>query len=1220
MDTARLAVFPAARALLLLFLALYPPAMAQSPDINLECGAAEESELDGRPGEAALYMPNHGTVHALVVFVQQAEDRFQHCADTHVPTGPGHDISGQYDTYCAGAPPTGRYQSFTEDPATEWPAFRLVNGVETQVLPDWAHRVIDTPETDPSAYQTGSLSHFFWEMSRGTYRFVGRVYPELVTVQSTTSRDSTYGDATREVLHRLRTVPHGLDFDEFDRYNNVTGLFTPDADGDGEPDGDGIFDMLIIMPRTGGGVAGLGMQGETLGGLTIGGLSGVYSSGFTPHRQVALGAHELGHLLLGFGHPCNTDGEDEPLGDQTSIMCGPRFRRMSAPDRIRLGWLSPQAEPPPTTTAMRTLNPSPALGDVIRITAGPPGRGDVLVEARSFNDVWDGMPAIADGDYDDRSMLVREGLLVHQVRRAEANPTPSSTHSRYSSMDNTGLRDREAFTSYLIFDAELAGIAPPHATYGPGDAFTPLSRFRFDFNGGPLDSRLAITDIAVAPGVVTFRIWDYFLSTSAERTIATNYTFANHSDVSAGGEIVLSRDHNRVNRHDIMNQNVGINGTLNLAGPTTLVGDRSPKITLGPGAVLRVAPGARAVLGSSDRASRMQVLGGPDSRVEVAGQLEARRVSFAAHLGIGTPRWGGLRFGPPAGQDVLPPGPSVLTDVSVSGVHYTPGPFALSYPPRAAVEVRDRTVTLTGGTTVSGSVYANGVLATGKANVTINGESRIELSDGFGVLMSAGAQVRVTDRASVTENALGGILASGFGTRAIVDGYAAVDDNEGPGIRADGGAHARVRSPAGIGSTSVSENDGGPTARSGGSVDGGQCEPTGATGRANTFLDNHEFAGGVNKYDASARGGSSVVARYAFWSADRTSLLLDQDGSSTIGVYPLAPDPDTPDPTCGIIESGRTGSAAAVAFLGTRGQTSGAARGETPSETVVALATAAREAAWAGNESGAFEMLTDASAVVVSDADREAVFEATAALLAESQPAATLAALAATATTSSDEAPWARRALAVAHASAGLMGDADVLAESLTAEAAGPDGISAHAAFGHALRVRLAVEADSASMALDRLAALAALATEGDTLATETFSSALALVVATFPDADVSAVIGSAHSAALPDALLGTTKVGDAMDGLAVWPNPMTAAATVRVSVSTPARSAVAVVYDALGRRVGVLHDGPLDTGAHDFTLAAPDLAPGVYVLQVRVSPEGGAATWTEVRRVTVTR
>ena len=607
----------------------------------------------------------------------------------------------------------------------------------------------------------------------------------------------------------------------------------------------------------------------------------------------------------------------------------------------------------------------------------------------------------------------------------------------------------------------------------------------------------------------------------------------------------------------------------------------------------------------------------PGRSLLVHGALIARSAAFTA----ATPAegWGGLRFGPGAGRETMPPAPSVLTGVSVSGVRYVPGAFVPQYPPRAAVEVRDRTVTLTGGTTVSGSVYANGVLATGKANVTVEGvNTEVQGNAGLGILATAGARVYVTGSARVFDNDLGGILASGFGTRATVDGYAFVDGNDGPGVRSDGQAHARVRSHAGSGNTSVSLNDGGPTAYSGGSVDGGQCEPLGATGRANRFVDNH--TNGSNAYDALARGGSSVVARYAFWGAGRTSLVLNQDGSSTLAVYPLATSVSTPDPTCAAIEEGRTG-AAAVASSRLSGAAASASRGGTPSEAVVALATTAREAAWAGDEATAFATLAGASAVVSTDADREAVFEATAALLAASQPAATLAALEATAAGSGDEAPWARRALAVARASVGDAAGADVLAVELTSEAAGPNGISAHAAFGHGLRVRLAVEADSSELALDRLAALAAVVTETDTLAVETFGSALALVVAACPDVDVSAVAGGARSAsALPDALLDAGKAGEAADGLVVWPNPAATLLTVRVSVSTAARSAVASVYDALGRRVGVLHDGPLGAGAHDFALAASSLAPGVYVVQVRVSPEGGTASWTEVRRVTITR
>ncbi len=88
---------------------------------------------------------------------------------------------------------------------------------------------------------------------------------------------------------------------------------------------------------------------------------------------------------------------------------------------------------------------------------------------------------------------------------------------------------------------------------------------------------------------------------------------------------------------------------------------------------------------------------------------------------------------------------------------------------------------------------------------------------------------------------------------------------------------------------------------------------------------------------------------------------------------------------------------------------------------------------------------------------------------------------------------------------------------------------------------------------------------------------------------------------------------------LVVHPNPSGGRVVVRLTL--PSSSvAVALVYDALGRRVAVLHDGPLAAGAHPFALDASVLAPGVYVVHVRVSPEGGAVSWTAVRRLTVTR
>ncbi|HEX8385600.1 MAG TPA: hypothetical protein VF576_05430, partial [Rubricoccaceae bacterium] len=578
--------------------------------------------------------------------------------------------------------------------------------------------------------------------------------------------------------------------------------------------------------------------------------------------------------------------------------------------------------------------------------------------------------------------------------------------------------------------------------------------------------------------------------------------------------------------------------------------------------------------------------------------------------------WGGLRF--EAGSS------GTLAGVTVAGVRGGPSTDPPPpYPPYAAVEVvgatgSPTTVTLSGGTTVSGAVGANGVLATGSAaNVTVTGDfTTVTLNDGVGVLATGGAQATVTGGADIRVNDLGGVRAVGYGSRATVTGYAAVDFNDEHGIRADGQAHAVVRSPAGTGNTSVSDNDGGPTARTGGSVDGGQCEPTGATGRPNRFERNYNAPSGQNPYDASARGGSAVLARRAFWGTGRTAIVTDKDRSSTITTDALAGGLATADPACLTIDPGRPGPA------GDSRPTEPALAGRgAPSATVVALAAQAREAAWAGDTDGAFATLAAAAGASVTDDDLEAVFEAMAATLAGVQPASVVAGLEAEASGTGEAAPWAARALAVAYAASGRPAEAEAVASALTVD----EGGTAHAAVGHGLLVRLAVEADAPALAVNRLAGFAAVVTEPDTAAVAAYGAALALVAASFPDADLSAVSGGAAgrgasgSGAAPLASAAVDGGGAVEDGLSVWPNPAAAQATVRVSVSTPARSAIVSVYDAVGRRVAALHDGPLAGGPHDLSFETSGLAPGVYVVVVRVSPEAGPS-WTEVRRVTVAR
>ena len=78
----------------------------------------------------------------------------------------------------------------------------------------------------------------------------------------------------------------------------------------------------------------------------------------------------------------------------------------------------------------------------------------------------------------------------------------------------------------------------------------------------------------------------------------------------------------------------------------------------------------------------------------------------------------------------------------------------------------------------------------------------------------------------------------------------------------------------------------------------------------------------------------------------------------------------------------------------------------------------------------------------------------------------------------------------------------------------------------------------------------------------------------------------------------------------AVFPNPSAGPATVAFEAAGPARL---VLYDALGRQLAVLHDGPVAAGA-EARVAVGALAPGVYL--VRLTADGQAVS----RRFVVAR
>lgn len=1216
-------------------------------------------------------------MNALVVFVQNKnDDRADDCYDTTRPEGGFYHYYAADPTTgrtpCYGQPDTPVAQSTADDPLSEWPQGRSTTA--NPALPSWATgmKFLATPGTLPTAFEPGSLSEYYHLNSGGRFTLTGYVYPEVYVPRDSSAwyqrnRAPFENGGVRlshEIISYVNSHPQEIPLSDpsiFDRYQNGTDRYVSD----------GIFDMIIVVFRnsdlpgygvydvpSAGGISSLGSSGPAsynsfgVRPLTLGGFqvidnqesgSGVWTVGYSRFLAVTTSAHEIGHRQFGGNHTGDGLADAEAGNNVLSIMFRSTTNRpamFSASDRLQLGWATVDEINYNSLTSDYPINLTETFyGDkllIVRNNSTVDPKGDILIESRRYSNVWD-QPSSIYSSYQDNDVyaqyIPREGLLVYKLEGLLADGQNTRWWAFARTVENTGLPSR-------VGDRFVLGS---RYLYSPGDAFTPLTRMRFSFPEDPtLDRGFALTDITRSGSGFSFSLRRDFLTAPGVKNLGTNYMFGNHPPISLLSPGLLgtpyAMDGNVARTDDVV-----LGGTVRLTDGLRQVLAGSPTITLLPGAVLEVPAGTVALLTARPSTSQpfdmYVVTAGAGARIEVVGRLVADHASFEAADVDG---WGGLRFGPASGAgktDVQPPLPSSLTGVSISGVQYQPLERS-PYPPHAAVEVQNRTVVIDGGTTITGGVYANGILATGpKADVTVSGfTTRIESNEGIGVLATAGANVLVTDRTALSANELGGVRAVGYGTRATVTGYASVDRNFGVGLLAEAQAHAAIRSPSGTGNTSVSRNVGGPTARSGGSVDGGQCVATGATGRANSFLLNN--SNGANLWDASARGGSTIVGRYAFWGTGRTaaSLLLDADGSSSILVGPTAAGLGTPDPACpAVIESRAASAAGMLTEQTTQGSVpeertddwavqnaAVAGRGGMPSAAVVALATSAREAAWAGDTNGAFATLAAAADAAVTADDRAAVFEATAALLAEVQPAAVVAALAADAAGAGPDAAWAARTLAVAYAESGQTARAETVAASLAAAPTG-DG---HAAFGHALLVRLAVESDSAAYALDRLASFEAAVTGSDTLAVEAFESALALVAASFPDADLTAMTGSVAgrgvagrgtSGGAPASSSPVPLAGAVVDGLSVWPNPASSRGTARLSVSTPARSAVVAVYDALGRRVSVLYDGPLMAGPHDLDVGATALATGTYIVVARVTAEDGRV-WTEARRMTVTR
>ncbi len=83
---------------------------------------------------------------------------------------------------------------------------------------------------------------------------------------------------------------------------------------------------------------------------------------------------------------------------------------------------------------------------------------------------------------------------------------------------------------------------------------------------------------------------------------------------------------------------------------------------------------------------------------------------------------------------------------------------------------------------------------------------------------------------------------------------------------------------------------------------------------------------------------------------------------------------------------------------------------------------------------------------------------------------------------------------------------------------------------------------------------------------------------------------------------------------LTVLPNPATGAVTVSVASPSTLDAVTIEILDALGRRVAVVHAGPLGAGERTFALDASAWAPGVYTARAQAGGEAQTARFTVAR------
>ena len=1220
----------------------------------------------------ALKFPTSGTVNALIIFVQNYTDSGRDdCFDSTQPLIDFHQFPA---STCQNRQDTPNLQSTTADPETEWP-----QGWSTgpdRNPPMWANTMLAAPGTLPSNFPTGSLSQFYHLNSGGRFALTGYVYPKVyipahepLWYDDPANRGLFENGAVKlshDVLTYVNANRHGIplgDASIFDRYTNGTNSLVPD----------GKFDMVVMIFRSnktcasqgGYGFPACGNAMTSLGAYFnapdelhnsfssspivfqgpggVGGLSvidnlvsgsGVWSAGSNMFLAQVVTVHEIGHRQFGLVH-----SEDNRLGVMGPSALHPTM--FTAPDRVQLGWATEENVSYgslATAANSRTLSETFESGTVLTVRSGStPGDeyGDVIVEARTHTNVWD-QPAgpsnpFSDGDITD-FYLQREGLLVYK-RGAGTNPTNYA-----SSVENTG------FASRGYPDGAFRGTI--RVEYAAGNAYSPLTRMRFEFpQNTTLDRGFAITDIVRSGTGFSVSLWREFQTASGVKTVGTNYTLANHEAGITSG-VAYASDRNVARQDDW-----AFGGTLRLDGSLGRVLGGTPTVSLLDNATLHVASTGRVTLRGPDGYT-FPVTFGEGAKIEAYGELNLDRARLTSRTPSG--RWKGAGYFPGA--------TGMVTNTTIERVQGNGYALCLI----------DAAVTVSGSRVIDNQ--SHGVLIQGGAAAVLTA-NQVLRNTGSGVVVS-GATGAVIENNFVRGSGASGLDFGTAGSARVrqntVGGNAPGTGNGGYGIFALGSASPQFGRPSGLteGVNLIEGNAlGGIYSASGAVVYAG----TGAsTGGQNILRDNGQpgsqwdLGGGLGP-DAEAANAGLVYARHNWWGRPTQPDTTSNRGSSGGGgtYYSCDPDGDgpaetgwcwDPGPITGEVSSGvgagvlyvdpmlTQAPGAGASTTGGRaareddGVTTVGATGARAAETAepAGLVTAsgqglpangratlrellliAREAADAGRTAEALTALQTVTERAPARAEAVAALGETGRLCA-ADPAALVALQVAAGGSGrgwrhAERRAWAQRALIVCHESTGQVAAALAVAAALS-----ENRMAAHAAAGSLALVRLHMAAGRPGEATGALRALLALDASSEAVAA-------AQVLAAVTAGDDVLTGASASRGASPTPAEGLARAAGEAAGtieasrLDVSPNPSSGRVSVSLTLSGPSRARVAV-YDALGREVAVLLDGPLGGGAHTVRFDGVSLPGGVYVVRAAVTPEGGAAARALVRRVTLVR